>query len=77
MGVRFLLLVIGQQLVKLWVFLEELSVVLGLLLLCAPKGKAFSEQWGEALKAGERLVDGVVPQGVDVLEQLVAEIDLT
>lgn len=47
-----------------------------LFLLCAPKGKSFAEKGCKALKAGERLVDGVVPQGVDFLEQLVTKINL-
>lgn len=50
--------------------------MLGLLFLGAPQGKALFEKRCEACQTWERLVDGVVPQGVDVLEQFITEIDL-
>ena len=74
--VTFSLLMSCQQLVILGVVREEQTIVFGLFLRSAPEGEPFFEERCEACEAWEGLVDRMMPQGVDVLQELIAKVDL-
>ena len=74
--VTFSLLISCQQLVIFGVVREEQPIVFSLFLRGAPEGEPFFEERREACEAWEGLVDRMMPQGVDVLQELIAKVDL-
>ena len=74
--VTFSLLISCQQLVIFGVVREEQPIVFGLFLLGAPEGELFFEERREACEAWKWLVDRMMPQGVYVLQELIAKVDL-
>jgi hypothetical protein len=74
--VTFSLLISCQQLVILGVAREEQPIVFGLFLLGAPESELFFEERREACEAWKWLVDRMMPQGVYVLQELIAKVDL-